>query len=92
MHNNDVPPQNDPLRVHDRSILIGPYGQPLINPREKLAGHRTTRVDPVVQAQLDQLKSLVQVLSDLELDRAKGSPFSTRINTLPLSTKFKMPT
>ena len=53
--------------------------------------------DPNIQAQLDLLTRLVRdltapKLTDIEMERQRGSPFSDRINQLPIPVKFKMPT
>ncbi|XP_060960680.1 uncharacterized protein LOC133031241 [Cannabis sativa] len=60
-------------------------------------GQEAELVHPSMQAQLDELKNMFQGLAsqkftDLELNQARGSPFTPDINVLELPLKFKMPT
>uniref|UniRef100_A0A803PPN7 Uncharacterized protein n=1 Tax=Cannabis sativa TaxID=3483 RepID=A0A803PPN7_CANSA len=81
----------------DRHVVIIQAHQSELKCQNRQASRtRAGRVNPTVQAQLDQLKSLIQglscpKLSNLELDKTRGSSFSTRINVLPQPTKFQMP-
>ncbi|XP_062119251.1 uncharacterized protein LOC133833001 [Humulus lupulus] len=61
------------------------------------ATHPQAVADPNIQAQLDLLTRLVRYLTapkltNIEIERQRGSPFPDHINQLPIPVKFKMPT